>query len=130
MQNTPLHLTILEGSVGICRFDARTPVPEWVYRSSFYSVTRTFDELSIVCSEDLIPKDCHCHKGWKCLQLAGPLNLAATGILASLTMPLARAAVSVFVLSTYDTDYLLVRLKDLKEVIETLKAEGHKVYED
>ena len=129
MKNTRLHLMILEESIGICRFDAQTPVPEWVYRSPFYSVTRTFDELSIVCSENLIPTDCNCHRGWKCLQIAGPLNLAATGILASLTIPLARAGVSVFALSTYDTDYLMVRQKDLKVAIETLSGEGHKVDE-
>jgi hypothetical protein len=127
MQIKSLTLTILPVQIGICRFDADTPVPEWVYESSFFSVTRTPDELSIVCAEDFIPEDYFCDKGWKVLRVEGPLDLTATGILSSMALPLAHAGVSIFALSTYDTDYLLVRQRDLQGAIETLTEEGHEV---
>ena len=131
MPGKKLTLIVLPEGLGICRLDPDGPVPEWAYTSSFFSVTRTSDELSLVCAEALIPEDKFCDKGWRCLKVQGPLDLSETGILSSLTLPLARSGISIFSLSTYDTDYLLVREGDLLKAVETLVSDGHRVvYED
>lgn len=122
-----LNLTVLPDRYGICRFDPDISVPDWAYKSSFFSVTRTPDELSVVCAEALIPGDKSSDKGWRCLKVQGPLDLAETGILSSLALPLARAGVSIFALSTYDTDYLLVKESSLINTIEALDSEGYRV---
>jgi hypothetical protein len=127
MQDKKLTLIVMPGRLGICRLDPAGPVPEWAYTSPFFSVTRTPDELSVVCTEALIPEDEFCDKGWKSLKVQGPLDFSETGILASLALPLARSDISIFVLSTYDTDYLLVKESDLLKTIETLVAEGYNV---
>jgi hypothetical protein len=127
MQTKPLTLTVLPDRFGICRLNAAAPVPEWAYQSAFFSVTRTPHELSVVCAEACIPEDYARDKGWMCFEVQGPLNLSETGVLSSLAFPLARAGVSIFVLSTYDTDYLLVKEENLAKAIQALAAEGHLV---
>ena len=100
------------------------PIPEWAH-SGFFSMTRTPDELSIVCNEEIVPDGVACEKGWHCLQVKGPLDFALTGILASLAAPLAEAGISIFAISTYDTDYFLV--KELDRAIAVLFKAGHNV---
>jgi hypothetical protein len=127
MQTKPLTLAVLPDRFGICRLDAVAQVPAWAYQSTFFSVTRTPYELSVVCAEECIPEDLLCDNGWKCLEVQGPLDLSATGILASLSLALTHAGISIFVVSTYDTDYLLVKEENLAKAIQALAAEGHMV---
>ena len=127
MQNKSLTLTVLPDRFGICRLGAAASVPEWAYQSSFFSVTRTPHELSVVCAEDCIPEDLLFDQGWKCLEVQGPLDLSATGILSSLSLTLTHAGISIFVVSTYDTDYLLVKEKNLATAIQALATAGHLV---
>ncbi|MFC1811189.1 ACT domain-containing protein [Thermodesulfobacteriota bacterium] len=127
MQNRTFSLTVLDEKFGICRLDPLASVPERVYQSSFFSITRTPDELSIVCNEMHIPKAHRCSSGWRCLQVKGPLDLSETGILSALSRPLAEAKIPIFALSTYETDYLLVKEQDLKRAVETLESDGHKI---
>ncbi len=91
--------------------------------ADFCSITRTADEVSIVCPLGRVPDDVRRESGWRCLKVEGPLDFALTGILASLAVPLAQAGISIFAISTYDTDYLLV--KDLDGAVATLTGEGH-----
>lgn len=91
------------------------------------AVTVTPAEISIVCPEEHTPEGARREDGWRALEVAGPLDFALTGILAALTVPLAEAAVSVFAVSTYDTDYLLVRAGELVEAVRVLEAAGHRV---
>jgi hypothetical protein len=91
------------------------------------SVTRTADELSIVCSAASVPTAVSAQRGFRCLRVVGPLDFAATGILESLLRPLADAGVSVFVVSTYDTDYVLVRAACLEPAVAALCRAGHEV---
>ena len=91
------------------------------------SVTRTPDELSIVCSEASVPPTARAQRGWRALEVQGPLDFSLTGVLAALTAPLAQARISIFALSTYDTDYLLVPGEDLARACATLTAAGHTV---
>ncbi|MGB9592214.1 MAG: ACT domain-containing protein, partial [Candidatus Kryptoniota bacterium] len=93
----------------------------------FFSITHTPDEISIVASQNLIPEGALCEKGWRCLKVDGPLDFSLTGVLSSLANPLAQAGISIFALSTYETDYILVRQSDLEKALQTLRQEGFEV---
>ena len=125
-----LSLSLLPDKLAICRLPADSSVPGWVSESSFLSITRTRDELSIVCAEAGVPDEVKADRGWRCLKVAGPLDLALTGILASLVSPLAEAQINIFAVSTYDTDYLLVKQESLARSIDVLTWSGHRVVAD
>jgi hypothetical protein len=118
-------LVALEGSYAVCRLDAGSALPAWAGGGPFVSVSRTAEELSVVCREDAVPEDVRCERGWRCLRVAGTLDLALVGVLASLLGPLADAGVSVFVVCTFDTDYLLVREENLQRAAVVLRRAGH-----
>jgi hypothetical protein len=100
-------------------------IPDWAVQGAFFSITRTAEEVSVVCPEKLVPKDVRSERGWRALRVAGVIDLSVIGLLAGLTAPLAEAGISVFAISTYDTDYLLVREHDLERAIELLRNAGH-----
>lgn len=120
-----LRLSVLEGTFAIVRLPAGAQIPSWATAGPFFSVTRTADELSIVAEESRVPADLRLHGGWRVLQVHGPFELTEVGVLASLAAPLAEANVSLFVLSTFDTDYLLVSTESLAGAIAALKNAGH-----
>jgi len=107
-------LGILEGSYAVCRLPKDAPVPAALLAADggFVSITRTADELSIVCPEALAPVDAKVNRGWRGFKVEGPLDFAMTGVLSTLLEPLAAAKISVFAVATYDTDYILVREVD------------------
>ena len=107
----------------------RPPCPPGPARpaGSFLSITRTTDELSIVCRQEPVPEGIRCERGWRVLRFAGTLDFTLVGVLASLLVPLADADIAVFVVSTFDTDYLLVKEDRLDAVVEVLRREGHGV---
>ncbi|HUA86605.1 MAG TPA: ACT domain-containing protein [Bryobacteraceae bacterium] len=111
-----MRMELLKSEFSISRLDADAPLPEWP-RGDFFSVTRTAEELSIV----------HQGRGFRCLKVEGPLDFSLVGILASLTATLARAEVPVFAISTFDTDYLLVRTEQIERAIAALEENGHDV---
>jgi hypothetical protein len=125
-----VKLAVVEGEFGVARLLAHDPVPGWAHVGSITSWTRTTDELSVVCAAGAIPPGVPAERGWRCLRIVGPLDFSLTGILASILGPLAAAKVSVFTLSTYETDYVLVRVPSLAEAIECLRAAGHEVFDD
>ena len=120
-------LTVLGERFSICRLAAGDEVPAWATGASFFSVTRTRDELSVVCPEDVVPEGISRERGWRAFRLEGPFDLSMVGILASVATPLAEAGASIFAVSTFDTDYVLVREKQLDLAIDTLRASGHRV---
>lgn len=122
---TNLTLTVLEGTYAVSRLGPKVPAPAWGMDGPFTSITRTAEELSIVCPECEVPPDVPSERGWRCLRVAGPLRFSLIGVLASLVEPLARAGIPVFAVSTFDTDYLLVRAGDLEGAVEVLRASGH-----
>lgn len=124
MANHSLTLEVLAGSYAVCRLDATAAPPEWA-AGPFVSVTRTDAELSVVCAEAAVPAGVRAEGGWRCLRVRGPLGFGMTGILASLASPLASSGVSIFVLSTYDTDYLMVQERDLDRARDALSRAGH-----
>jgi hypothetical protein len=121
-----LNLFLLPGVLAVCRLEKDASIPQWASGGSFSSVTRTDEELSVVCSQGQVPSGIRAEKGWRCLQVEGPLDFSLTGILAVLAMPLAQAGISVFAISTYDTDYFLVKQENLERAIEALAKEGHR----
>lgn len=124
---TGLRLTLLDGTYAVCRLPAGAPAPPIPVEAALFSVTRTPDEVSVVCREDLAPPGARCETGWRCLRVAGPLDLTLTGILAGLTAPLNAAGIPVFAISTYDTDYLLIRAGDLQATVRLLASAGYRV---
>jgi hypothetical protein len=122
-----LTLHVLPEAFGVCRLDAAAAVPGWAAAGTFSSVTRTADELSVVCEERLVPEGVKQDGGWRCLKLVGPFDLELTGVLASVLQPLAGAGVSIFAVSTFDTDYVLVRNARLEQAVAALRAAGHQV---
>jgi uncharacterized protein len=127
MPEPQLTLAILPQTFAVCRLSKGSPVPEWVWRGEFFSLTRTASELSIVCQQTHVPQGVQCETDWRCLQVEGTLDFSLTGILASLTAPLAEAEISIFAVSTFDTDYLLVKEKQLQDAIKALSAAGHRI---
>lgn len=122
-----LDLTLLDDTLAVCRLTADAAVPAWAWTGEVASVTRTRDELSVVCRADAVPEDVAAERGWRCLEVAGPLDFALTGILAALASPLAAAGIPVFVVSTHDTDYLMVKAETLESALEALRGAGHRV---
>jgi hypothetical protein len=122
-----LNLTVVDGIFAVCRLGAEAPIPSWATAGSFFSITRTADELSVVCGQDAVPEGVVGERGWRCLRVAGTMPFSVVGVLASLAAPLAEAGISVFAVSTFDTDYLLVKEKDLTAALDTLRRQGHAV---
>jgi hypothetical protein len=122
----PRKLTLLPDTFAICRLDANAAIPSWAATGgTFFSITRTAEELSIVCQQSLVADGVQSERDWRCLQLAGPIPFSTVGVLASLVQPLADAGISVFAVSTFDTDYLLVKAVDLERTIKALEQKGH-----
>lgn len=121
MKTKKLTLSILPEKFGICHFDKKSPLPDWAKgESAFTSITRTSDELSIVCPQDKIPGGVLAEKDWRTFKVKGPLGFVLTGIVASLSKPLAETQISILYISTYETDYLLVEDKNLEKAKKIL----------
>ena len=123
-----LDLDVLPGDYVICRWPPGESLPDWVQQGAFVSVTRTPTEVSTVCAAHSVPEGTVCEGPWRVFAVRGPLDFALTGIMASLALPLAAAAISVFAVSTYDTDYILVRAADVEGAVAALKKAGHRVF--
>jgi hypothetical protein len=122
-----LTISVHPAVYAICRLEADAAVPSWAAGMSFLTITRTASELSIVCDESAIPADAHAERKRRLLQIEGTLAFTLSGVLASVATPLAEAEVSIFAISTYDTDYILVADEDLDRAITALEGAGHKV---
>ena len=127
MRPRPLTLALLPERLAIGKLPARSPCPDWAVESSFCCVTRTPEELSVVCPEENIPDGISCDRGWRALKIEGPLDLSDIGIVLSLAEPLAENGVSIFVVSTYETDYTLVRESQLDAALKALGEQGHTI---
>lgn len=126
-----LDLDLLPEEYAVCRLPAGSPVPARLVSGpddkSLVSVTWTRDEVSVICPSDRVPPGATVETPWRCLRVAGPLDLALTGVLASLVGPLADARVNIIAFSTFDTDYLLVPAVRVREALDTLTGAGHRV---
>lgn len=122
-----LSLALLPDVFAISRLAPSDPIPAWAAASSIFSITRTADELSILAPESATPAEMRSERGWRVFQIAGPIDFALTGVLASVLQPLANARIAIFAVSTFDTDCVLVRAESLEPAIAALRAAGHQV---
>lgn len=122
-----LPLCVLPGRLAICRLPSDAPLPEPPSHTDFWSATRTEEELTIVLPEEAVPAGWKAERGWRCFKVLGPLDFGLTGILASLATSLAEAGVPIFAISTYNTDYILVKEENLEKARQALLASGHSV---
>lgn len=122
-----LTLQLIPGEFATCRLPPGVPVPAWAGSAVFSSVTRTAEELSIICPAASVPAGVKAERGWRLVKVAGPLDFAQVGVLASITAPLAAAGISLLAVATFDTDYVLVPAARLDEVRRALTAAGHTV---
>jgi hypothetical protein len=125
LHSTAMELTILSEELAVCRLAAQDDIPDWGWNREFCSITRTAQELSIVCRASDVPRNIKAERGWRALRVAGPLDFSLSGVLAGLATPLAEAAISIFSVSTFDTDYLLVRSYALEQATMVLRGAGH-----
>lgn len=122
-----LTLTVLPDRYAICRLHPNTESPLWASKGQFVSVSRTPDELSIVCRETNVPPGVTFEPGWRIFKCEGPLDYSLPGIMASIAVPLAEAGVPIFPIATYDTDYILIKEAHQETAINALTSYGHAV---
>ncbi len=126
----PQTLSLLSATFAICRLEKGASLPPWIQTEPFFSLTGTPDELSLVCPVEPIPAEVQADRGWRCFKLHGPFPFSLVGILNSVTIPLAEANIGIFAVSTYDTDYVLVKEEHVQQAIATLSAAGHTIQVD
>ena len=124
MDPVSLHLRLLPGHYAVARPDSW---PDWLPADGLVSVTRTAGEISVVCEESLVPAGILKETGFRAWEFEGPFPFGLTGILDSVLHPLAQASIGIFAMSTYDTDYVLVKAEDLERSIEILRQCGHRM---
>jgi len=125
MDSTKIVLSILEETYIIHKLDQSTNLPEELIECEFYSLSNSQEELSLVCPEQILIQSENNSPNWKCLKVAGPLDLNLTGILAGLSDTLAKAKISIFAVSTFNTDYLLIQKQALKAAKTALISQGY-----
>ena len=125
MTKHKLKFQVLDKEFTIHQFPPDHPVPPQLFQTPFYTICRTRDELSIVCGADTGIDSETSEKEWSCIQVAGQLDFALTGILADISGALAKAGISLFAISTFDTDYILVKTTNLKSACRALTDAGH-----
>ena len=123
------ELSLFAEQFTICHLTPDAAVPEWATRGQFFSITRTSDELSVIAETALVPAGLRTEVSWRVMKVHGPFDFSEVGVLASLVAPLAAADISVFTISTFDTDYLLVQCSQLYEAMAALRNAAHTVHE-
>lgn len=125
-----LTMKLLKDRFAVCRLSNEEEIPHWAKESNFFSITRTLDELSIVCLQGDVPDEVQCEKDWSALKVEGPLDFSLIGILSSISTILAENKISIFAISTYDTDYILVKHSEINKAIEVLSNKRYKIIKE
>jgi uncharacterized protein len=123
-----LTLLLFDGCLAVCRLPSNSPVPTWAFaKGPLSSITRSEKELSIICGETAVPSGVRCERGWRVMKVENSLNFAQTGILVALAAPLADAGVSIFTISTFDSQYLMVKEASIELALKILVNAGHEI---
>lgn len=122
-----VKLKALDGVYGIARLGPRDPIPAWADGAGFVSISRSDEELSIVCRQERMPGDVRKDGDWTCFKFVGPFAFDETGIVLSVIAPLSSNDIGIFVVSTFDGDHMLVKSADLDKARDLLTAAGHTV---
>jgi uncharacterized protein len=129
MEPPKLKLSLLPDLLAVCRLEREDEIPAWATQGGFFSVSRTMEELSVICASESVPENVRASRGWRAIKIEGPLDLDLVGILVSVAVPLAHAGVGVLPVGTFHTDYILVRDRQLGEALKALKTTGFNVSE-
>ena len=127
MKQRQLQLSLLKDKYGICTLPNTATIPDWALKQSLASITRTEKELSIVCRREILPSQYQSDLNWRCFKIDGSFDLNQIGVISSIASPLADAGISIYVISTYDTDYFLIQEQNLEQTISTLADIGHNI---
>ena len=122
-----LKIKLLDGTYAVCQMENIEKVPSWVEEKGFFSVTKTEDEISVVMLQDKISKDIKAEKDWRILKVEGTLDFSLIGILAKISSVLAENQISIFVISTFNTDYILVKEEKIEKAMAVLSQEGYEI---
>lgn len=122
-----LKIRLLQGIYAVCQISNREKVPSWVEEKGFFSVTKTEDEISVVMLQDKISKEIKAEKDWRILKVEGILDFSLIGILAKISSVLAENQISIFVISTFNTDYILVKEENIEKAMAVLNLEGYEI---
>jgi uncharacterized protein len=126
-----MDLLLLAEKYSIYKFNNDCVLPGWIYLSDFYSITKTRDEISVVALQtDLMSEVIACDQNWRVLKIAEPLDLSLIGVIAEISKILKEKNISIFAISTYDTDYILVKQKDLKGGLKALRDKKYKIHKE
>ena len=125
MEPHSITLEQASGEYAVSRLDAAAPIPDWADGEGFVSISRSQQELSIVCAAARVPPGTVSEREWRCWRFVGPFAFGATGIVLSVVRPLSLGGLGVFVVSTYDGDHLLLKTQDLPAAVQLLEAAGH-----
>jgi len=117
--NRVLRLETIPGRYAVCRLAADAALPDWAL-GEVVSITRTSEELSIICEESGVPSDVRAERGWRCMKMVGPIPFETVGVAAAITAPLAKAGISVLIVATFDTDYVLVKEENFERALVAL----------
>ncbi|WP_395589280.1 ACT domain-containing protein [Pseudomonas sp. TR47] len=120
-----VKLNVLAGTYSVCRLGPEELIPTWADGEGFVTISRSQDELSIVCLQSRIPEAIMCDRDWACLKFVGPFAFDETGIVLSVIKPLSESNIGVFVVSTFDGDHMLLKQSDLDKALPLLTAAGH-----
>ena len=127
MKQRQLQLSLLKDKYGICTLPNTAPIPDWALTQSLASITRTEKELTIVCRLEILPSQYQSDLNWRCFKIDGSFDLNQIGVISSISSTLADAGISIYVISTYDTDYFLIQEHNLEQTISTLSSSGHSI---
>jgi uncharacterized protein len=125
MSTRQIKLRQLPGSYSICRLSSASSIPDWAQGSGFVAIVRSAEEVSIVCMSDGVPNDVIASRSWCCLQFIGPFAFDETGVVLSVIRPISENKIGIFIISTFDTDYLLIQNRDIDLAKELLRQAGH-----
>ena len=124
-----LTLLLLPDHLAVCQLDPESPFPDWAQGQNLLTLTRTTDELSIVCENAPVPENIPAVRGWRALKVQGQLDFSLVGIIAALATTLAEAGISIFTLSTFNTDYILLKDHNLSQGLKALRKSGYTISE-
>ena len=127
MTQRQLKLTLLKNKYAICSLPKDALIPDWALTQSLISITRTDKELTIVCRQDIISSELQSDLNWRCFRIDGSFDLDQIGVISSISSPLADAGISIYVISTYDTDYFLVKEEKLNQALSVLSNSNHSI---
>ncbi|WP_066892270.1 ACT domain-containing protein [Clostridium nigeriense] len=122
-----LTLKLLKDKYSVCRLNKNDEIPKWIFQEEFFSITKTDEELSVVCLQDKIKENIKCEKDWRILKIEGPLDFSLIGILSRISTLMANNGISIFAISTYDTDYILIKEESINKAIEVLENNNYNI---